>query len=115
MVEKINLLTKNFIAMKKIFTLAVLFAAVSMVSCGCFQKKAECAETEAATECCGECAGECEKAEECCGECCGECAGECEKAEECCGECAEAAAEAPAEECCGECAAEEAPAEVVAE
>ena len=98
MVEKINLLTKNFIAMKKIFTLAVLFAAVSMVSCGCFQKKAECAETEATTECCGECAGECEKAEECCGEC------------------AEATAEAPAEECaCGECAAEEAPAEVVAE
>lgn len=26
--------------MKKIFALAVLFAAVSMVSCGCFQKKA---------------------------------------------------------------------------
>ena len=58
--------------MKKIFALAVLFAAVSMVSCGCFQKKAENAEA-AATECCGECAGECEKAE---GECCGECAAE---------------------------------------
>ena len=84
--------------MKKIFALAVLFAAVSMVSCGCFQKKAENAEA-AATECCGDCAeGECEKAE---GECCGECAAE----------------EAPAaEECaCGEGAAEEAPAEVVAE
>ena len=81
--------------MKKIFALAVLFAAVSMVSCGCFQKKAENAEA-AATECCGECAeGECAE-----GECCGECAAE----------------EAPAEECaCGECAAEEAPAEVVAE
>ena len=38
--------------MKKIFALAVLFAAVSMVSCGCFQKKAECAE--AATECCAD-------------------------------------------------------------
>ena len=75
--------------MKKIFALAVLFAAVSMVSCGCFQKKAENAEA-AATECCGECTGECA------GECCGECAAE----------------EAPAEECaCGECAAEEAPAE----
>lgn len=72
--------------MKKIFALAVLFAAVSMVSCGCFQKKAENAEA-AATECCGECAGECAE-------------GECEKAEG---------------ECCGECAAEEAPAEVVAE
>lgn len=88
--------------MKKIFALAVLFAAVSMVSCGCFQKKAENAENAeaAATECC--CEGECEKAEG--EECCGECTGECEQAE------------APAEECaCGECAAEEAPAEVVAE
>jgi hypothetical protein len=88
--------------MKKIFALAVLFAAVSMVSCGCFQKKAENAEA-AATECCGECAGECAE-------------GECEKGGgECCGGCA--AEEAPAaEECaCGECAAEEAPAEVVAE
>lgn len=89
--------------MKKIFALAVLFAAVSMVSCGCFQKKAENAEA-AATECCGECTGECTG--ECAGECCGECAAEeAPAAEECaCGECA--AEEAPAEE---------APAEVVAE
>lgn len=83
--------------MKKIFALAVLFAAVSMVSCGCFQKKAECAEAEAATECCADC----EKAEECTEKCCAEC----EKAQECCGECAEAPAEVAAEECaCGECA-----------
>ena len=97
--------------MKKIFALAVLFAAVSMVSCGCFQKKAECAEAEAATECCADC----EKAEECTEKCCAECekaqectekcCAECEKAQECCGECAEAPAEVAAEECaCGECA-----------
>ena len=79
--------------MKKIFALAVLFAAVSMVSCGCFQKKAENAEA-AATECCGEC----EKAE---GECCGECVAE--KAE-CQGECKCAAEKA---ECQGECCADE--------
>lgn len=67
--------------MKKIFALAVLFAAVCMVSCGDCKKKAENAEA-AATECCAEC----EQAE-----CAAECAGECAKAEcaegECCGDC----------------------------
>lgn len=95
--------------MKKIFALAVLFAAISLVACGGEQKKAADAEAEAAVECCGDCQqaeaaeeccgdckkdGECQKAEgECCGECCGECQkdGECQKAEgECCGDCQKA-------------------------
>ncbi len=89
--------------MKKIFALAVLFAAISLVACGGEQKKAADAEAEAAVECCGECQ-QAEAAEECCGECqqaegecCGEkCAeGECQKAE---GECQKAEGE-----CCGEC------------
>ena len=88
--------------MKKIFALAVLFAAISLVACGGEQKKAADAEAEAAVECCGdcqqaeaaeaaeECCGECQKAEgECCGEKCAE--GECQKAEgECCGDCQKA-------------------------
>ena len=41
--------------MKKIFTLAVLFAAVSLVACGGEQKKAQDEAQEAAVECCGEC------------------------------------------------------------
>lgn len=86
-------LIQNFIAMKKIFMFAVMFAAVSMVACGGQQKKAEATE-----ECCGECA-----TEQCCE---GECAEKAECTEECCGECAEKAE--CAEECCGECAAEEA-------
>ena len=55
--------------MKKIFALAVLFAALTMVSCGCKNKKADNAE-KAATECCAECCAEeaaCEDA--CCAEC----------------------------------------------
>ena len=62
--------------MKKIFTLAVLFAAVAMVSCGGQNKKANNAEEQVATECCAECAEkeaceECVEAKECC-ECCAE-------------------------------------------
>lgn len=95
--------------MKKIFALAVLFAAISLVACGGEQKKAADAEADAAVECCGdcqqaeaaeECCGECQKAEgECCGEkcaegeCCGDCKkdGECQKAEgACCGDCQKA-------------------------
>ena len=78
--------------MKKIFMLAVAFAAVSMVACGGNNEKkanegeqVETANVEVVEEnaCCGECCGE-EKA--CCGECCGE-----EKA--CCGECCQAEVE----------------------
>ncbi len=67
--------------MKKIFALAVLFAAISLVACGGEQKKAADAEAEAAVECCGEKCAE--------GECCGDCKkdGECQKAE---GECQKA-------------------------
>ena len=80
--------------MKKIFALAVLFAAISLVACGGEQKKAADAEAEAAVECCGDCQ-QAEAAEECCGECQkdGECQkeGECQKAEgECCGDCQKA-------------------------
>lgn len=60
--------------MKKIFAIAMLFAAVSMVSCGGNgNKKAEksCEQTECCEQAEGECCGCCEKAE---GECCGECA-----------------------------------------
>lgn len=96
--------------MKKIFALAVLFAAISLVACGGEQKKAADAEAEAAVECCGdcqqaeaveECCGECQKAEgECCGEKCAE--GECQKAE---GECQKAEGECQKAEgeCCGDC------------
>ena len=78
--------------MKKIFTLAVLFAAVAMVACGGQNKKANNAEEQVAVECtaenCEECAEkacceECTEVKECCGE-------ECPNVEECCGECAEA-------------------------
>ena len=69
--------------MKKIFAIAMLFAAVSMVSCGGNGTK-KAAEAE---ECCCEQTECCEKAEgECCGECC-----------EACAEAAEAATEAAAE------------------
>ncbi|MBQ8205695.1 MAG: hypothetical protein IJZ78_07765 [Alistipes sp.] len=99
--------------MKKIFALAVLFAAISLVACGGEQKKAADAEAEAAVECCGdcqqaeaaeECCGECQKAEgECCGEKCAE--GECQKAEgECCGDCKKDGECQKAEgECCSDC------------
>lgn len=95
--------------MKKIFALAVLFAAISLVACGGEQKKAADAEAEAAVECCGDCQ-QAEAAEECCGECqkaegekCAE--GECQKAEgECCGEkCAEGECQKAEGECCGDC------------
>ena len=72
--------------MKKIFAIAMLFAAVSMVSCGGngTKKAAEAEECCEKTECC-------EKAEGCCGE------------EGCCGCCAEGETEG---ECCAEQAAE---------
>lgn len=74
--------------MKKIFALAVLFAAISLVACGGEQKKAADAEAEAAVECCGDCQ-QAEAAEECCGDCKKD--GECQKAEgECCGDCQKA-------------------------
>lgn len=81
--------------MKKIYMLAVLFAAAGMVACCGQQKKAD----EAA------CEGECTECTECCEE-------KAECTEECCGEC-EAKAECT-EECCGECEAEAAPAEEAA-
>ena len=68
--------------MKKIFTLAVLFAAVAMVACGGQNKKANNAEEQVATECCAECTEQ-------------EACEECVEAKECC-ECTECA-EAPAE------------------
>lgn len=79
--------------MKKIFTLAVLFAAVAMVACGGQTKKANNAEEQAATECCAECCAEepvCTEA--CCAECeqKAECA-ECTEKKECCECCAETA------------------------
>lgn len=88
--------------MKKIFALAVLFAAISLVACGGEQKKAADAEADAAVECCGDCQ-QAEAAEECCGEKCAE--GECQKAEgECCGECQKDGECQKAEgECCGDC------------
>ena len=84
--------------MKKIFALAVLFAAISLVACGGEQKKAADAEAEAAVECCGDCQ-QAEAAEECCGDCQKD--GECQKAEgECCGEkCAEGECQKAEGEC----------------
>lgn len=42
--------------MKKIFTFAIMFAAVAMVACGGQTKQAEATETVEATEtCCEEC------------------------------------------------------------
>ena len=65
--------------MKKIFTLAVLFAAVAMVACGGQNKKANNAEEQVAVECAAECCEECaEKA----------CCEECTEVKECC-DCAE--------------------------
>ena len=88
--------------MKKIFALAVLFAAISLVACGGEQKKAADAEAEAAVECCGDCQ-QAEAAEECCGDCKKD--GECQKAEgECCGDCKKDGDCQQAEgECCGDC------------
>ena len=88
--------------MKKIFALAVLFAAISLVACGGEQKKAADAEAEAAVECCGDCQ-QAEAAEECCGDCKKD--GECQKAEgECCGDCQKDGECQKAEgECCGDC------------
>ena len=88
--------------MKKIFALAVLFAAISLVACGGEQKKAADAEAEAAVECCGDCQ-QAEAAEECCGDCNKD--GECQKAEgECCGDCKKDGECQKAEgECCGDC------------
>ena len=69
--------------MKKFFALAVLFAAVTMVSCCGQNKKAKDAE-QTATECCAECSAE----EATCNDaCCGECADKKECKDECCGEC----------------------------
>lgn len=88
--------------MKKIFALAVLFAAISLVACGGEQKKAADAQEEAATECCAE-STDCQKAEACATECCGECEkaeGECQKGE-CCGECQKG--ECKDGECKGDC------------
>ena len=83
--------------MKKIFALAVLFAAISLVACGGEQKKAADAQEEAATECCAE-STDCQKTEACATECCGEC----EKAEgECCGDCQKG--ECKDGECKGDC------------
>lgn len=78
--------------MKKIFSFAIVLAAVAMISCDGNANQAAQAEAEAPTTeaaCCGECAEK--AAEECCAEKKGECCGE-QKAE-CCGECAEKAAE----------------------
>ena len=88
--------------MKKIFALAVLFAAISLVACGGEQKKAADAEAEAAVECCGDCQ-QAEAAEECCGDCKKD--GECQKSEgECCGDCKKDGECQKAEgECCGDC------------
>ena len=64
--------------MKKMYLLAVLFAAASKVACCGEQKKnagEACAE-EAGTECCAEECTECEAAAECAAE---ECCGDCEK------------------------------------
>ena len=86
--------------MKKIFTLAAMFAAVAMVACGGQQKAAEeqTEETQATVECTEECCAE----EACCEEC--------TEVKECCEE------ECPKAECCGECEAEVVEAaEVVAE
>ena len=71
--------------MKKIFTLAVLFAAVAMVACGGQNKKANNAEEQVAVECTAECCEEC--AEKNCEECA--------EVKECC-DCAECV-ETPAE------------------
>ena len=53
----ISLLLINIcVIMKKIFTFAIMFAAVAMVACGGQTKKAEATETEAAEQCnCEEC------------------------------------------------------------
>lgn len=73
--------------MKKIFAIAMLFAAVSMVSCGGNgSKKADKAEEACCekTECCEKAEGCCEKGEGCCQKA---------EGEACCEACAEAAAE----------------------
>ena len=87
---------KNRKIMKKMFIVAAMFVAATMVACCGNQNAKECdKECCEKTECCeqkAECKGECEKGE-CCeqkAECTGECKGECEKAE--------APVEAPAEE-----------------
>lgn len=90
--------------MKKIFALAVLFAAISLVACGGEQKKAADAQEEAATECCAECT-DCQKAEACATECCGECEkaeGECQKGECKDGECKGDCKKECEKECCGD-------------
>ena len=71
------LLINKVCVMKKIFTLAVLFAAVAMVACGGQTKKANNAEAEATVECCAECTEkecceECTEVKECCEGCCAE-------------------------------------------
>ena len=83
----------TFLIMKKIFTLAVLFAAVAMVACGGQTKKANNVEAEAAVECTAECC-ECE---ECAEKACCE---ECTEVKECCdcAECVETPAEVVVEE-----------------
>lgn len=85
--------------MKKIFTLAVLFAAVAMVACGGQNKKANNAEEQVAVECTAECCEEC--AEKNCEECAEKaCCEECTEVKECCdcAECVETPAEVVVEE-----------------
>ena len=92
-VQNISLLLINIcVIMKKIFTFAIMFAAVAMVACGGQTKKAEAVEAEA------EVVEVAEVAEEAC-----------------CEECAEACAEACTEACTEACAEAEAPAEAPAE
>ena len=85
--------------MKKMFVIAAMLVAATMVACcgeqnkakegeACCEQKTECCEQKA--ECCGECQkAECEKKAE------GECCGECQKAEAPAEEAAPAAEAAP--------------------
>lgn len=93
--------------MKRIFSFAIMMAAVAMFSCAGNANKpaeAEAAEAPAVEACCAEQADSCAQA--CCGEekCCGE--KECNKpAEEQCEACKAKAAEAE-KACCEGCKAE---------
>lgn len=87
---------KRISAMKKIFSFAIMMAAVAMFSCAGNANKpaeAEAAEAPAVEACCAECAEEAEKDECCKDECCGK--EKCDKpAEEQCDACKAKAAEA---------------------
>ena len=89
--------------MKKMFVIAAMLVAATMVACcgeqnkakegeACCEQKTECCEQKA--ECQGECQGECQKAE-CEKKAEGECCGECQKAEAPAEEAAPAAEAAP--------------------